>query len=672
MLYRKLEEDFDRHDGALVGYGVDTPATPLAIRKHYDIRAFHNDDIVIPWTINDMRYYNAFNFLGMSMDELQAGRSSAGREYRKRQMGELNLFTMGELQNDSMFDIENVIVALGNEEWPIDPAVVVGKDSGYRWANSLRVSLSNGVPKTIHSYYTDDLLTDFNVPGEKYFLELVLRSFPAQSGSPRLDLLSSYIEFEDVNGATDRILFGDSINSLGGGGDTYLRVNRDVLENLDLTQIKRITFRLLSIGNMTFIAQAFRLVPEDYTFPIIDPDTKRFQLTRTVPRIGTPEGTASESRLFFDHSRPQNMTYYIRFNSGHNPVGNDNVLRFFTRYDPLSGDNINVRLFARSTQSRLRIYQTQNSVETEIFSTAINTNILTPETQYTLKIDVINDQVKAEIWTGSGVFLETLVYGTGWQTIAEAGRGYVGYSFEPYNYDFRLDAIAPSNVTFASFETTPHLSMTPVKGATLIARNSQPVALLNAATLAPDGDAILSDATIGRPSPSIEVKRSGTGWIGGIKYDDVIVNTSEEATVSGDIFPIGPIRGKYRAALVDVDGSVAWLGHIKDLLSDQWNHFEVPVTSGLMARGYYLHLHQAGFYDDTYYLDNVSVNHRSIGWAAANDAVGVEWHNFLAAINGRYTGLNFPTPGRSLKVRARAYSDTAWIAGYELIPRYVT
>lgn len=43
-----LADTFNRHDGSLEGYSLNTVANPLASRRHYNLRTFDNTGLIIP------------------------------------------------------------------------------------------------------------------------------------------------------------------------------------------------------------------------------------------------------------------------------------------------------------------------------------------------------------------------------------------------------------------------------------------------------------------------------------------------------------------------------------------------------------------------------------------------------------------------------------------------
>jgi hypothetical protein len=785
-LYTSLSDSFDRHDGQMIGYALDNLDIPVVPQKHYDIRAFHSTDILLPWTMNDMKLWNAFYFSNQTIQDLGLRRSVSGRTFRNRTMDELSVAvdgggtdttfeTMGSMDRLTMRELDLYILSSGNEDWPSnDPDVVVGKDAFLRYANAISIALTDSQVKTVVSHYPDDILTDFNEENQTYYIELVLRNLPAQSDVARLDLNKSFIDFssEDDFSTVDSVAFSESENNLMLGGDTIFQIKRNRLVNADIANLKAIRFRLYAtaapltapiasedttagtltgiydyvvtfviagtettvspisnavtltaeqmqvqiplgptgttarkvyrrlngagsfllvatvadnttlvvtdnattgaaapssstLGNMTFKAQAMRLLPTGFISNPIDTDTKRGNLTRFIPRTGSPESTGVLGNLYWSETRPKNVTHVAKFNSGHSPTGNDNVIRLFYRYNDDLQRKIEVDLFSRDTQSRLRIYQTLAGVTTEVFSTPTNTNILTNETDYYLVVEVIDTQVRATIYAEHGIFLGTQIYTTGWQTVGFINRGASGFSFEPYNYDFTLDFIGTQRATFANFESTVFLSRTPVVGSTLLPNASPMVDMCKDNPLV----AVL-DATLTGDESDLTVTRQGTQWLGGIQCNDPIyIGDSSQVRAVGEIYPITQVQGHYYAVLLDRNQAVAWIQEVPNLLPNQWNTYSLPLPDGIVPSTFNFWLVQGGFYAGSFRVRNVKLDHNTISWYGSANA-GTNWQPFLNAIGQEFSGVKFGVLDVNLKVKAVALSDKAWIQGYELVPHY--
>lgn len=100
----------------------------------------------------------------------------------------------------------------------------------------------------------------------------------------------------------------------------------------------------------------------------------------------------------------------------------------------------------------------------------------------------------------------SLKYETGWQTLSEDIRnGYIGYSFEPYNYDFYLYYVGNSYTEYGSFESTIFDSNSFIKGATLYEYSSKNLDVFTGITFSQTGDIVATESVDG----VFSVTRSG-------------------------------------------------------------------------------------------------------------------------------------------------------------------
>jgi hypothetical protein len=127
------------------------------------------------------------------------------------------------------------------------------------------------------------------------------------------------------------------------------------------------------------------------------------------------------------------------------------------------------------------------------------------------------------------------------------------------------------------------------------------------------------------------------------------------------------LRGQYRIVLMDKYDCVGYIAVIRGLLPNQWNHFTIHMNTNFAPARYRILVHQTGFYPDTFYLDNVKVEHLTTAWEISPNN-GTNWFPLLTA-KGQYSGINFISqPGQQLKLKAIALTDQSWISEYELVP----
>lgn len=678
QLANKLGDNFNAHSGQLTKYVLTDLVTRLNDRKHYNIRAFHSDALTVPHSQTDADFWQNYRYQSVNVGD---PRAVSGAELRRRTMDDMSVavdgggtdttfLTMDQMNDLNMYQLNFFAVSSGNEEWTTGSGITLARDSGNRYMNRLSVDLTDGVTRTLTSFYADDLITDFE--DQSYFIEMTLPNFPAQADAAHLNLADSYIDFsstQDFSSGVDSLRFLDSVNNITLGGDTYARWSRDALVNSDPENIVAIRLRLKSVGAMTFRTTAIRLVPGDTLPEELEIDTKRFILARAVPRAGEPEPGSLYGDVYFEQTRPENATLVANFNAGTNPVGNDNTLKVYLRARNGSADRIEVRLNARSTQSRLHIVERVAGVDTTLFSTGINTNILVNGNSYYLVITMQGTSVTASIYnvsTTAGLTLGSLVYTTGAQTVAYAGRGHVGFSFEPYHYDFTLDFLSAQVAEFGHFETVNFGSQTPVVGAQLFTYASQPSSMFHDVDWQEWGD-----ATVAEVEDYIKIERTGLDYQGGVRTGEPLsIGNSEQVYVRGRIWPEGTLNGTYRVAFVDRNDTVVMLKPLTGLLPNQWNDFEIYVGAGILPAAVYFHLQQQGNFDDTFRIQDVTIDHTTVSWEGSANG-GTNWQPFLDTVNEQWGGVKFSTMGRQLRLRATLWSDTGWIQGYELIPKYL-
>lgn len=647
-----INDDFNRHDGEMENYIGSDRVTPIVPRHHYDIRAFHTTDQTIPFSQIDYNFWHGYEYNSLNVGDARALGSLAGTEV-----------------------------------WDSSGNVTVGKDATYRYSNTIRIIIPSTTSDGLYgdatygtspygastiivgSNFNDDLWADFNDPARTYYIELVLRNFPAQNASPHFDLSNSFIDFSSTtnfgSSTTDSIALSASLNDVSAGGDTFLRFPRSLLQNISLTDLQAIRFRLKAIGGTAlFIAQAMRLVDDQYTWQLIDTDTKRGQLTRSVPRAGGVEPSSVYGDVYFQYERPKDITYITQFNAGHHPTGTDNALRHFFRTQD-DGDRIEISLTSRDTQSRLSIIETVGGVTSTIASTSTNTNVLSQESYYFLISELSGSQVRASIYQRNGYAVGALVYTTDWQTVNLVSRGLVGYSFEPYMYDFTVQYMAPQLTSFASFQTTAFNSIKLVRGATLYPVNSSPANLLTDMSPSAWGDTTIATDVNG----DLNVTRTGTLSQGGIRYTTpIFLADASQMTLTGYLWTT-LVQGSYRVALVNEVDEVLWLEDIDVVLPNQWNYFSFNVSPGLQPDNAYLHIQQSGIYSGTFKLRDIRLYYNTISWSITPDG-GSTWIPFLSAIGSEFTGVKFPQNTSSMKIRATATTDVGWISGYQLKPQY--
>lgn len=692
LLSRSLTRSFDTIDGSMDDL-LDDNFNIMEKRYHKDLRAFHTHRQTTPWTMLDMKLHGNTYFSRYKMIDFDGvQRIVHGGSQIPTTMTFLDSLLGASLEGMTMGQLEWMDTGMGDEDWSIDADVTVSNDSSARYIPTLSVHLTGGVEKIVTSHYQDDILTGLDNPFSTYFIELPVVGSTGTSGdyglgdygagdygtgsgggggtlSPLADsslIISSSRSFDPA--VTDELLFDASESDVYSTG--YLRWNRDLLVNADLSNIKAVKLKLNAAVTMTVKFRNLRVIDGGYSFQPIDIDTKTGTLSRSVPRDGITEPVDPFGTIWFPEVRPKNVRQLFKFNSGHNPVGNDNIIKFYAR----NTDDYQVRvdLLARSTQSRLRIYETIDGVETEIYSTATLTHILAEQRDYFLVVELDKYLIRATIYgpphdSGLGAFLGNVVYTTDWKPLTHNVRGGMGFDFRPYNYDFFLYYTSNQEAQFAIYNSTAFASVTPVIGATLAVTEKEPVDLIEDLAYMPSGDGlILYDDDF----EAYKISRSGNLFWGGIEIEQSVdITNSVQYYFTGEIYPT-TTRGNFRIVLMDENEVVAFIGYLRDLRINTWNQFLLPVNMDIVNRDYRVLVHQDGFYPDVFYLRNLKLNSNTIGWQVSGD--NTNWMNFRHLINDRFDLVELPAPSTNIFLKAIAYSDETWISSFELIPFYKT
>ncbi len=654
--YSRLNDDFDNHTGSLTDYwttvqppsgpgsygpavyGADTYQSvasnllnPLTLepRYHYDLRLFHGN-VNIPFTQLDYNFWHGYPY--NKMDTYNVGVN--------RPLGALygqETWTGGTVAKNATYRYSSTLtmnVAVPSADSTYGPSTY-GTTSMYGMRVNQAVGLYSGETTSASAggygtatfgvglyhgpmFKLGDDISQFTDPtgSHQYYIDILLRSFPAQAAGTHFDLtnswfdVSSSIEMDDA--VTDKFKFSDSLNSVTAGGDTYLRFPVSGITKADKTNLQAARFRLRAVGGTaTFIANAVRIVRDDYLYKQIDIDTKTQELARSLPQSGGTEPSSVFGELYFKNERPRDTVYVAAFNAGHNPVGNDNTLRLFFR-TKANGDRIEVVLTSRSTQSRLQVNQILNTSSSTLGATPTSANILTEEAFYYLVVRVSDTTVNASIYRASGISLGSLVYTTGDLTTGLTGAGYVGYSFEPYNYDFTLQYLGPRSSYFAKYQTKTYGSRKLVSGVTLYPVNNLPVNTISDATPYAWGDATTSIDENG----DVVIQRAGTEVQGGVRWlPPVFTGDTSQLIIHGQLWT-SDNNGVYRASLLDPFDNVKWIGNMTNIQPNIWNDFFLAVAPDLLPTTSILHIQQLGQYNTIFKLRDVSLAYKTVFWNA--------------------------------------------------------
>jgi hypothetical protein len=451
---------------------------------------------------------------------------------------------------------------------------------------------------------------------------------------------------------------------------------RTSLTKSTLDDIRGVRFRLTTsgIGEVEFTPYNMRVYPTaTFSRNDIEVDSRRKAMVGALTASGVVE-SADTGPLYFYPAQPKNLKQVVRFNTGTIPItaSGTNQFDLYYRSSASGTNNINLSLKSNSTSSAIVMVETISGTVQSTFATS---GTLLPNTRYVLRTELTNKAIRSTVRPYRGVFYGPITLDTGWRDLRQnAYRGYTGFRFLPYHFNFLIEDISAEEAEFGEYITKPLSSFKTVDAVQLNANYSQPIALLDTDDFEASGDAYSVVSPTGMPAPDYLVTRSGTDYYGGfISSEPIYLRDTQNLYVTGNIYPYTgegstTYLGNYRVVIVDTENTVAYLQDIPDLVSDKWNYFSLPVRSDILPSKYYVVIENYGSVEAQFEIDNVKINHETIAWYASN---GVSWQPFLDAVNRQYSALHFTEPGDQITVKAAALSDTdSWIEGYTLIPLY--
>lgn len=684
MTIINLTDHFTSNTGEFVGY-LDASQAPVPTGKHYNIRSFHSDSVTVPTSMINLRNTNVTALNGDTMLALNSPMTFVGTNIPALQMGQMDVLSMSSLDSNRMVNMEGV-VSPGVESWS-GTGVTITRDAGQGYQNTIQVALTGGVGATATSTYVDDLNTNFTDYSD-YVIALQLLGFPAQIAAAHLDLANSFIDFTSdagyAAGLTDTFSFADSTNDLTAGGNVTWQIPRASLTHVNLSNIIGIRFRLLSVGNMTFEAANMSMYsPSAINNNYISIDTKRnwvyknpgYQTTSGVYgagdygagnyNVGGAVTVNANTEMILPGSRPKNVTVVTKFMPGTVVPSSPSTITLYARE---YGFPVNGVLTFDSAGSTLAINDVNGNLYTSGTLAALSAN-----QEYYLVFEAYENKLRLTVWNGTGTFYGSNVFNSDWQTtIAGVGRGYIGFEFNPANYDQYLKYFTVGDSEFARFESKPFQRFTNSKGASIASVTSPTINLIQG-IYGNYGDAAYSTSnTKGTPlPPSIYVQRTGTQWTGGLITVPLFIGNPAYLSIVGDIFPVptgSTINGEYKIIFQNEINQIGYVATLENVLPNQWNHFEIPFNGQLAADNYHVIIEQTGFFADSFYLDNFSLNYLTFAWEVSPDN-GSTFYPFLTAVNDQWKSVNFNgNIGKSLIVRGIALTDQSWIQSYELVP----
>jgi hypothetical protein len=369
---------------------------------------------------------------------------------------------------------------------------------------------------------------------------------------------------------------------------------------------------------------------------------------------------------FFNNSaRAKDATAAVNFFTG-TLTGSANTITTYAQYVDASN---NIRSIVTFSTGGTTIQIIQKISGTDVLLGTVSGGALTSSTNYWFYSQLIGTNIVSSVYTMSGsVALGSVVTSVGPVATQAQQRGSVAWDSALVAAGSSIIYARLVSATYAVFESTPFPSITPLRGAQLSANTSLPIDLIKGYTVATSGDsAILAGSIAGKSGT--RVLRSGATSNGGVQVAPAVeIGSATEVTAEGAIYPVNIVRGTYQIRLIDGSSNNVFTTAIPSLILNQWNSFSIPILKELLPTNISLIVEQTGTFPDEFFLSNLHLYHNTISWSASVDG-GANWQKFIK-VNDPNTGLHFSNPSTRLKIRGVAFSPTAWIEGFSVIPLY--
>lgn len=272
-----------------------------------------------------------------------------------------------------------------------------------------------------------------------------------------------------------------------------------------------------------------------------------------------------------------------------------------------------------------------------------------------------NGDINEVIWTGLGTITNTAyVY----------RNGRVGFVADLLSRDAYVDAINVSPQGFAELITETFTSRTPVDGAQLSAVYSSDLNLFTGFT---SGATLDSTKTI-----------SGNGSYrstGQMVMDTFLVDDWTQMYLDLSVWVSSAVTEFNQPTIIlnGVEDPVTKVLDTALLKAAQWNNltFDLGLFRDLPTGVSYFFSIKPGIEPDQplgfYWVDEITIGRRRVSWAARATPTGL-WREFKNTVNNPNGALHF-TPeerGTQLQIKADALTQDAWVASFNLFPRYAS
>ena len=293
---------------------------------------------------------------------------------------------------------------------------------------------------------------------------------------------------------------------------------------------------------------------------------------------------------------------------------------------------------------------------------------LSPNTRYLVTWYVEGESIRVRIDELQLGYIQVEVYDTGviYDTRIQRDQGEFGWFAQIEDGDSLVENIRQRSASFGNLITKEYLSSTPVVGVQLFESSTPPAELLTGVGSGPFGGIVTSQKD---DSFKIDTK----GMMKGASTNSFVITNWSNTTIE---FDIQRPEGHTLAYLYGDSGNIISIP-IPDGIPGQWQKVRKRMTDRPDQTGRYqlVILKVASINSETWYLKNLSVRSRSVGWSARGkddpwNMAGDQWIDFHDSTNASNSGILLKEPGRGLQVQAEMLVSDGSIYEFKSLPKY--
>jgi PKD repeat protein len=254
-------------------------------------------------------------------------------------------------------------------------------------------------------------------------------------------------------------------------------------------------------------------------------------------------------------------------------------------------------------------------------------------------------------------------------------RGRVGWNLYPADGRIYVEGIRTAMTVFGEYQSLPLKSFTAVDGIELFASSTPNTELVQGLDPGPYGGTVAPDVSRSNSDDGAFKVTVGAKPLQGVATVPFLIDNFEETSIAFDLYypQTNLDQGASLTALLLGEKQQVIELVVPQILGDHWQtiRFTGISNNNEQTGNYRLVIWQPEPISATWWLDNVSVQSRSLAWSGRTSRFD-DWLPFIDAYNSDRTGLKLQTKGFETQVRGRALRQDATIERLSFKPRYAS